>query len=82
MRVAEAQRIARDEKGRKAVKEDKLKLLLQQPELASAGGSVPMPLDPSIQVCFYACRHCDQTVITYISYLVCKLHQDCGSCMI
>jgi hypothetical protein len=51
MRVAEAQRIARDEKGRKAVKEDKLKLLLQQPELVSAGGSVPMPLDPSIQVC-------------------------------
>ncbi|KAG5186010.1 kinase-like domain-containing protein [Tribonema minus] len=56
-RVAEAQRLARDEKGRKEAKESRLRQLLQEPQLARVGAylrrdgaALPMPLDPGVQV--------------------------------
>jgi hypothetical protein len=63
--VAQAQRLARDEKGRKEAKEARLRTLLQAPRLVRVGGggsggkgegggagamALPMPLDPSVRV--------------------------------
>lgn len=50
-RVAGAQRRARDEKGRKDGKEEKLRLLLAETAALPPGTpSVPMPLDPQVRV--------------------------------
>ena len=50
--LAKAQRKARDEKGRKDAKEEKLKKLLASEDMVKIKGveSVPMPLDPSVEV--------------------------------
>lgn len=58
MGIADAHRIARDEKGRKAAKEDKLRVLLKEPAVCkpckkgTVGTeiTVPLPLDPSMKV--------------------------------
>jgi len=50
--LVRAQRKARDEKGRKDAKEEKLRRLLASDELVNVKGveSFPMPLDPSVEV--------------------------------
>lgn len=51
--IARCQGLAREEKGRKAEKQDKLKILLRDEVKEIPGGvtKVPMPLDPTIQMC-------------------------------
>lgn len=50
--LAKVQRRARDERGKKDVKEDKLRKLLADEAVTDVRGveSVPMPLEPSVEV--------------------------------
>ena len=52
-RIAEAQRMAREEKGRKESKEERMRILLAAADMNGLPGGapyVPMPLDPHVQV--------------------------------